>query len=463
MIPRILMTAPGSGSGKTMISIAVMAALKKKGYDVSGYKCGPDYIDPMYHRKVLGIPSRNLDPYFCDADKLRRIVAGSRGIAVIEGVMGYYDGIGTEGRCSTYDVARSIKAPVILIVNPKGMYTSVAPLLKGFAEYRKDSNIVGVIFNNTSAMLYKGLSEIAWSVGVRPLGYMPAMPDISIESRHLGLMTADEIRDISERIDKLADAATTSIDLDGIVAIAESAEDIEDDQEIVFFDDEDESIDMTVSETPSDVCADDDIVVAVARDEAFCFLYEENIEAIKRNGATIEYFSPLVDMMLPVKASALYIPGGYPELYLERLSKNKSMLDEIKLAVEIGMPVIAECGGFMYLGKEIDGYSMVGAIDMSSDKKDRLQRFGYGEMISPRDTLIARGGERIRIHEFHYYDSTFAGEDFIVEKASNGSTYSAAIGSDRMYAGYPHLYFGGSVDIAARFIAKAKEFKHGTV
>ena len=134
------------------------------------------------------------------------------------------------------------------------------------------------------------------------------------------------------------------------------------------FDDEDESIDMTASETSTDVRADDDIVVAVAKDEAFCFLYEENIEAIKRNGATIEYFSPLVDMTLPVKASALYIPGGYPELYLERLSKNKSMLDEIKLAVEIGMPVIAECGGFMYLGKEIDGYSMVGAIDISSDK-----------------------------------------------------------------------------------------------
>lgn len=467
MRPRILLAAPGSGSGKTMISISVMAALKKRGIEVSGYKCGPDYIDPMYHRKVLGIQSRNLDPYFCDSDKLCSIVSGATGLSVIEGVMGYYDGIGIEGRCSTYDVAKAIKAPVVLIVNAKGMYTSLAPLIKGFLEYKSDSNIEGVIFNNTSEMMYKGLCEIARSVGVRPLGFMPSMPEISIESRHLGLMTADEIEDIEVRIDKLSDAALKYIDIDGLIALAESAEDIcEDDQEIVFFDDEDIEADKSSGEekvTEQEACQASDVVIAVARDEAFCFIYDENIKAIMQSGASIVYFSPLHDFKLPENTSGLYIPGGYPELYLDELSANKEMLEEIGIALEIGIPTIAECGGFMYLGKEIDGRAMVGAIDMVSTKKDRLQRFGYGEMVCPKDTLIAGAGSRIRVHEFHYYDSTFNGNDYIVTKASNAGTYPASIGNDRLYAGYPHLYFDGDIDIAGRFVNRARAFAYGEI
>lgn len=442
MKARILLTAPGSGSGKTMISIALMAALKRLGHSVSAYKCGPDYIDPMFHRKALGIPSSNLDPFFCDEDKLCSILDGGRDISIIEGVMGYYDGIGEEGKCSTYDVARYTKTPVILIVNPKGMYTSVAPLIKGFKEYKNDSGIVGVIFNNTSKMMYAGLKNIAESQGVKALGYLPYDEEIAVESRHLGLLTADEIEDIDKRIERLAEAAIESIDIQGIIDIARSC-----------------SIDDGNNITVNQSTDEDKVSIAVASDEAFSFIYDANIKALENNGGSIVYFSPIHDDVLPEGISGLYIPGGYPELYKEALSKNISMRQSIKQAIEGGMPTIAECGGFMYLGSDIDGFPMVGYIDMSSGRKDRLRRFGYSYMECDRDSLIARAGEKIKIHEFHYYDSTYLGQDYTITKASSGKQYIEGIGTNSLYAGYPHLYFDGGVKIAERFLDKAREYR----
>lgn len=454
---RILMAAPGSGSGKTMISLAIMSAMKKLGIDVAGYKCGPDYIDPMFHMKALGIPSRNLDPYFCSAYKLKNIVGASEGIAVIEGVMGYYDGIGIEGHCSTYDVACATDTPVILIINPKGMYTSVAPLIKGFMEFKEDSHISGVIFNNTSEMMYKGLKKIALMAGVKPLGFMTSDPAIAVESRHLGLVTAEEIKDIDDRINKLTDMAIACLDMDGIIELACSASDISGDypggepeeyEEVYFDDSEPEAVE---EERP---------LIAVAFDDAFCFLYEDNLEAIRQSGGELVVFSPIEDQKLPDGISGLYIPGGYPELYKKALSDNVSMRESIKSAIEKGMPTIAECGGFMYLGQEIDGEAMVGVLDTRSFRTDRLKRFGYGEMECDHDTLIAKAGEKIRIHEFHYYDSDNNGEDYTITKASNGIKYPVSIGTDTLYAGYPHLYFNGEIDIAGRFVNKAKEYIH---
>ncbi len=452
---RILLAAPGSGSGKTMISMAVMSAMKKLGVDVAGYKCGPDYIDPMFHMKALGIPSRNLDPYFCDAGKLRSIVSMSDGIAVIEGVMGYYDGIGVEGKCSTYEVARATDTPVILIINPKGMYTSVVPLIKGFREYKEDSHIKGVIFNNTSERMYEGLKDIAIMADVKPLGFIPNDSSIAVESRHLGLVTADEIKDIDDRINRLTDMAIACLDMDGIIELACSASDYsqvsgQESYEEVYFDDS--TKEDSLEEKP---------VIAVAFDDAFCFLYEDNLEAIRKSGGELLFFSPLSDQALPSEISGLYIPGGYPELYLEKLSNNVSMRSSIKSAIDSGLPTIAECGGFMYLGSEIDGIPMVGAINTRAEKTSRLKRFGYGEMECDRDTLIAGKGEKIRIHEFHYYDSDNTGSDYVITKASNGIKYPVSFGTDRLYAGYPHLYFNGDVDIAGRFIEKAKEYMNG--
>lgn len=453
MSGRILLAAPGSGSGKTMISMAVMSAMKKLGVSVTGYKCGPDYIDPMFHMKALGIPSRNLDPYFCDANKLRSIVRSGEGIAVIEGVMGYYDGIGIDGECSTYDVAVATDTPVILVINPRGMYTSVAALVKGFKEYKEDSRIVGVIFNNTSERMYEGLKNIAIKAGVRPLGYMPSDSSIAVESRHLGLVTADEIKDIDDRIRRLTDMAIVCLDMDGIIELAEGARRYDDiprgeEYEEVYFDD-------SGLDNPAE---DKKPVVAVAFDDAFCFLYEDNLEAIRKSGAELTIFSPLTDKELPEGISGLYIPGGYPELYADKLSNNISMRQSIRSAIEAGLPTIAECGGFMYLGTEIDGTPMVGVIESKAKKTERLQRFGYGEMVCDRDTLIAKKGEKMRIHEFHYYDSDNTGADYIITKASNGVRYPVSIGTDSLYAGYPHLYFAGEVDIAGRFVKKAKEY-----
>lgn len=443
MNPRILLAAPSSGSGKTMISIGIMAALKSMGQQVTGYKCGPDYIDPMFHQKALGIPSSNLDPYFSSDDGLRAKVAKATGVAIIEGVMGYYDGIGIEGKCSTYDVAVATDTPVIIIVNPKGMYTSVAALLSGFVNYKMDSHIVGVIFNKTSPMMYKGLSDIAKSVGLTPLGYIPADENIAVESRHLGLLTADEISDIDVRIKTLSSCIKDTVDLETILKIAGNASSLEGEE-------------YSNKKRPSGRSLD--ITIAVARDRAFSFIYNQNIRALEDAGFRCAYFSPLIDKALPEGSAALYIPGGYPELYLDELSNNTSMKTAIKKAIESGMPTIAECGGYMYLGNSIDGSSMVGVIDMESYKTDKLQRFGYGELVSDTDTLIAKAGERLRVHEFHYYDSSRLGESYIFEKASNSNIYKIGYGNDRLYAGYPHLYFDEN-NIAMNLYSKAREYE----
>ncbi|MBR3183685.1 MAG: cobyrinate a,c-diamide synthase, partial [Firmicutes bacterium] len=340
-IQRIMIAAAGSGSGKTTITCALLEALKSKGRRPTSAKCGPDYIDTMFHSSVLGAPSTNLDLFFFDDNTARYLLSenGSKGdITVIEGVMGYYDGLGIDStESSSYHLAKVTETPVILIVNARGAALSVLATIKGFREFRPDSNIKGVILNNCTESTYnvlKGAIEKEFGDEIRAVGFMPRMADCSLESRHLGLVTAAEVEDLQEKLMKLRDQALKSIDTDAIETIAYGA------PELVY-------------DEPQIKRFDTRVRIGVARDKAFCFYYEDSLELLKKMGAKLVDFSPLEDDFLPGGLDGLYLGGGYPELYAEQLSSRKSMRGAILRTVEQGMPTIAECGGFMYLTEAI--------------------------------------------------------------------------------------------------------------
>lgn len=436
---RILIAGTNSGCGKTTVTTALLSALRTRGIQLAAFKCGPDYIDPMFHRRALGLPSHNLDPYFSTGEQLRgQLAAAGDTLCVIEGVMGYYDGIGTDGRASSYHAALETDTPVILVVNGKGLYTSAGAILKGFCEFRPHSNVRGVIFNGVSPMVYRGLVKIAEEAGVTPLGFLPQSEEFTVGSRHLGLITADEIGDLQIRLQKLGEAAAGTLDLDRILRLAESAAPL-----------------PPPCPPPASIAQ---VRVAVARDRAFCFLYRENLELLEALGCELCFFSPLTDAALPEGISGLWLPGGYPELHLEALSKNSSMLRSVRDAVEGGLPTVAECGGFLYLHRQVDGVPLAGVIPADAHRTERLQRFGYVELTAATDNLLCPAGGSIRAHEFHYYDSTDCGCGFTARKASGAAEYPCIHVSDSLYAGYPHLYLPANPEFATRFVKKAQTY-----
>jgi len=438
MNDRILIAGTNSGCGKTTVTCALLRALKNRRLALQSFKCGPDYIDPMFHREVIGVPARNLDPFFGEPESLRRQLGGAAGkLSVLEGVMGYYDGIGPEGRCSTWDVARATDTPVILVVNVRGMYTSAGAILQGFRDFRPQSGIRGVIFNNASPMLYGDLKKIAEQAGLRALGYLPRTEEATIGSRHLGLITAGEIEDLQRRLDALGELAEKCLDLDGVLALAGSA------------------TSLPVPEAVAPVARG--VRIAVARDRAFCFLYEENLRLLEDLGCELVYFSPLTDGHLPEHIGGLYLPGGYPELYLKELSANP-IKNEIRGAIEGGLPTVAECGGFLYLHDTLDGAAMAGVIHAEAFATKKLQRFGYVNLTAERDNLLCRAGESIRAHEFHYYDSTDNGDTFTAVKPSGKRSWPCVHASGTLYAGFPHLYFPANPAFAERFVRKAARY-----
>lgn len=439
MSDRILIAGTNSGCGKTTVICALLAALKKRGVDVASFKCGPDYIDPMFHREALGIPSQNLDLFFCSQMQLQsQLAADQHKLHIIEGVMGYYDGIGTDGVASTHAIAKATSTPVILVVHVKGMYTSTGALLQGFSNYQPDSGIRGVIFNGATPMLYEGLQQIARDAGVIPLGFLPFDTSVEMESRHLGLVTANEIVNLQKKLDTLALLAEQYIDLDQILQLAAKA--------------------PPLAATQSVRKKEAHVRIAVARDEAFCFLYQENLALLSALGAELCYFSPIHDPVLPEHIQGLYLPGGYPELYANALSGNSTMLAAIKSAIACGLPTIAECGGFLYLHETLDGLPMVGVIHAAAFRTAKLQRFGYVTLTAKADNLLCNAKESIRAHEFHYYESDLQGSDYLAEKPYAMRQYACIHATDTLYAGFPHLYFPANPAFAENFIRKAAQY-----
>jgi cobyrinic acid a,c-diamide synthase len=404
------------------------------------FKCGPDYIDPMFHRSVLGIPAWNLDPYFLEPQDLLAHFSAhtlADGLAVIEGVMGYYDGIAMTNNASTFSVAAATGAPAVLAVNVAGMGDSVAALIEGFIRHKEPSGIQGVIFNGCGSAMYSRYRELAQRIGVKALGYMPR-ENWSIESRHLGLTTAAEIPGLREKLDALGEQAEESVDLDGLLSLAASAPEL-----------------PTSPPLPS---LPNVVRFAVARDKAFCFMYEENLEMFRALGCEPVFFSPLEDTALPEGISGLYLPGGYPEMYASQLSENDSMRRAIRDMINRGLPTVAECGGFLYLHETLDGFPMARVFPAAAFRTEKLQRFGYIEIAAQKDNLLCPAGSRIRAHEFHYWESSSPGNDYTARKASGFAEYPCIHASPTLYAGFPHLYFPANPAVARRFAEKMKGF-----
>ena len=442
-IPRILLAGPNSGCGKTTATCAVLQALVDRGLRVGAFKCGPDYIDPMFHRRITGAKSANLDPFFFEENTLRCLLArngGDRQISVIEGVMGFYDGIGMTARASTYQVARATETPVVLVVNARGAALSVLATVSGFVSLYPDNHIRGVIFNQCAEKTYAALArELEQRLGLRALGYLPRLAGAALESRHLGLVTADEVRDLKEKMQALAAQAEQTVDLDGLLALA------------------DEAPAVTWEEIPLPRL--ESVRIAVARDRAFCFYYEDSQDALRRMGAELVDFSPLEDPALPADIHGLYLGGGYPELYTQQLSANESMRRSVCRALEQGLPCIAECGGFMYLNETVGGAPMAGYLKGQCSDTGRLTRFGYVTLRAERDNLLCRAGEEIPAHEFHYWDCTRPGDGFTACKP-DGRQWSCAVSTPRLYAGYPHFHFYANPAFARNFYETCIKEKH---
>ena len=439
---RLLVAGTGSGCGKTTAVCAILQALKNRGEDAAAFKCGPDYIDPMFHSEVIGLASGNIDLYFAGENLARSLfLRHARSLNVIEGVMGYYDGLAMgSAEASAWHVARALDAPTLLVVNGQGMALSAAAVVKGFMALRTPSRVAGVLLNRVSPMSYPSLKAVIEAeCGVTVYGYLPAMPEVALESRHLGLVTAQEVGDLKDKLSKLAAQVEKSVDLDGLVKLMQSQSA------------------LTAEDVPVEKLGD--VTVAVARDRAFCFYYRDNLELLEALGARLVFFSPLTDAALP-PCDGLYLGGGYPELYLDALSRNESMRASVKAAVQGGLPTVAECGGFMYLTESIDGRPMAGALPGGCENKGRLVRFGYAALEAETDSLLFAAGDTMRAHEFHYWDADVPGEALRAVKPS-GRSWRCAHVSDTLYAGFPHLYFPGAPEAARRFVRKCLERKAG--
>ena len=337
--PRLLLCAPASGGGKTTLTCALLQALVNRGVNPVAFKCGPDYIDPMFHSEIIGAKSRNLDLFLLGADTTRYLLeknSRGSGLALIEGVMGYYDGIGLSADASAWDLARATRTPAVLVMDGRGRALTAAAVVRGMKDFRPDSGIAGVVLNRVSPMLYPRLKEaIEGETGVKVYGFLPNRPDCALESRHLGLVTAAEVAGLREKLSALAVQAEETVDIDGLLALAASAPELAA---------KPMALPEPVEGRPR---------IAVARDKAFCFYYADGLALLERLGAELVEFSPLADGGLPEGACGLYLGGGYPELYAEALADNRPMREEVRAAVLGGLPTVAECGGFLYLNQTL--------------------------------------------------------------------------------------------------------------
>ena len=451
-IPRILLAAGSSGSGKTLLACGIMQALKNKGLKVASFKCGPDYIDPMFHEQVIGTKSANLDTFLSSrvcVNYLLQEIAMDSDIAVIEGVMGYYDGIGgVSTKASAYDVADATNTPVVLLVNAKGMSLSVFAQIKGFMEFQENSHIAGVIFNQMSPGIYPEMKKAAEQFHVNVLGYVPTIEDCVLESRHLGLVMPGELPKLQENLQKLAKTLEKTLDLEGIIRLADSAQEIK-------------KTEGFLAENPAfSYHLPEKVKIGVAKDEAFCFFYKDNFRLLKRMGAELVTFSPLHDEKLPEGLDGLLLYGGYPELYAKQLSENEPMRKEIRKALKKGLPCMAECGGFMYLHQameDMEGVSwpMAGVIDGKAFRTEHLVRFGYVllEELKEKECGV------IPAHEFHYFDSTANGTAFLARKASGKRSWECIHEENGLLAGFPHLYYFGNPKVPRRFLMQCEAYR----
>ncbi|WP_349947798.1 cobyrinate a,c-diamide synthase [Lacrimispora sp. BS-2] len=455
--PRLMLAAPKSGSGKTMMTCGLLNAFLIRKLSCRSFKCGPDYIDPMFHKYVLGIDGGNLDTFFLDKEQVREQFsdqAGEAGISVIEGVMGYYDGVGGDTtEASSYEVACALDTPVVLVLDCKGASLSLAAVVKGFLEYKENSHIKGVILNRTSSVMAERLKPAIEELGVHVYGYLPECKEGALGSRHLGLVLPGELKGLKDQLDQLAMKLETTIDINGLIKLAQDARPLPPSRA---------GLKSRVSEAP----LEREVLIGMASDEAFCFYYQENLRLLKEMGAKLIPFSPIRDKRLPSGILGLLLGGGYPELYCRELSENESMLRDIRQASERGLPILAECGGFLYLHdqletKDHETYPMAGIIHGKAFWAERLLRFGYIETFPKADTPFLKKGESIRGHEFHYWDSTNNGDCMEAKKPGGRKSWDCVHGKGNLLAGFPHFYYPSNPALPKRFVEACRELREG--
>ena len=457
-IPRLVIAATQSGGGKTTITTGIIAALRKRGLTVQSYKIGPDYIDPGYHSLASGRPAHNLDSWLVSKDKLQDIFAQTSqnaDIAIIEGVMGLYDG-GKNGISSTAEIAKLLNAPIILIIDAKSIGTSAAAVALGFREYDKDVNLAGVILNRIGSDNHKNIIESALSeLGIKCLGAIKRDNKLITPERHLGLLPTTE-NETKELIENISEAINSQVKIDELIEIAERREERrEKKKEEEMFKPKSSSLFTQYSS----------LKIAVAKDEAFNFYYPESLRILEWLGAEIVTFSPLRDESIP-KVDGLIIGGGFPEMFATNLEANISMRESIKSAALNGLPIFAECGGYMYLMNELvdfegKSYKMVGVIDNSAKMNDRLQMVGYVEATLLKDCILGKAGDVFHAHEFHFSNEVNNNGQSVFNcvRIRNNSNYHAGFVSDNVVASYLHIHFAGCVEAARYFIESCQKYK----
>ena len=443
-----VVAGPSSGAGKTTVTLGVMAALKRRGLIVQPFKCGPDFINPGHHRRVCGRPSRNLDGWMLTAERNRGLFsrhANTADVSVVEGMMGLFDGVrGPSSAGSTAEMASILNLPVVLVVDASTMAASAAALVHGFATFNPRIRLAGVVFNRVGSASHYGLLAEAVSRAARvpTLGYLPANDRLRIPERYLGLITADEDGLSDEALTYLAELVERHIDLNRLLDVAGA-------------------IASPVDE-PAASTRRPPVRIGVARDRAFCFYYEDNLDALEAAGATLVAFSPMTESALPDELDALYFGGGYPELWAECLSANHSMRGAVARFIDAGRPTYAECGGLMYLSQAIRGRDgrtspMVGALPFSVTMTDRLQRFGYVEIVLARDGWLGTAGAVLRGQSFHCSalgePAAEVAHAYQARCTLTGALEAEGFTVGSVLASYVHIHFLSHPSIAAAFCA----------
>lgn len=448
---RLLIAATQSGSGKTTITCGLIHALKKRGLKVQGYKSGPDYIDPGYLRLASGRPVHNLDTWLLKNETMKSLFAehaNKADITIVEGVMGLFDG-GRDGISSSASIAKELKIPVILVINVAAMAESAAAIALGFREYDKDVNVVGVIINNAASEKHSNMVRTAMERrGIKVFGTIFRNKEMQIKERHLGLLPTDENNN-KELVKIMSDEVEKSLDIETILEIASNTEEI------------------TVKKAETSISPK--VKIAVAKDRAFSFYYEESLAEMERNGAELIYFSPLTDSRIP-EADGLLLGGGFPEMFARELSENTAMKSSIKKAVESGMPTVAECGGFIFLTDSItnfkgETYKMCGIIPAKSKMTPKLRRMGYVTANSLRKSVLTEEGTYVQGHEFHFSEiipndtNSFPYAWEFHGNCGLGATYKGGYTKNNITASYLHLHFSGYKNLLDKLITSCEKYK----
>lgn len=450
-IPRLVIAATQSGAGKTTIVTGLLAALRQRGLNVQSFKAGPDYIDPGYHALASGQPAHNLDSWLTPKEILPEILAAeaeSADVAIVEGVMGLYDG-GRQGISSTAEIAKIIKAPVLLVIDAKSMGASAAAIAQGFRDYDPSVKLAGVILNRLGSDTHEAMIREAMAgIDMPVYGALHRNDGLRMPERHLGLVPVEENKE-RELIGCMGEAVASQLDLDKLLALARSAEP------------------LAIKESSLSGEGQYSCRIGVAKDEAFSFYYPASLKVLAKLGAEIVPFSPLHDEKLPA-VDGLFIGGGFPEMFAEQLAANAAMRQAVEQAAQNDMPILAECGGYMYLMDSLQDFAgvshpMAGVFAGQAVMTEKLQMVGYVEAELQKDSLLGRAGTKLKGHEFHFSKEREPIQQdkapFIFRKLRNNSEYPAGQQVKNVLGSYLHLHFAGCPDAAENFVRQCAAYK----